>query len=408
MSTCTAGESSPNSFRGISIDTFREISLDAKRWEEGVDYSFLCLEAGTDEAVEYVLSEDGVCDGLIAATTITKDRTSKGVIWAYPYLSSNLAVIVQSNPSSNNGWNWTLPFTWQLWLATGVTILILPLMVSACELFVYQRHTSTSEYLKGYKEALYMSMVLFITMGTPQLTAFPTRIIVIFASFTALILTASYTANLAAFLTLRNHGNINSIYDLNGLAVSTAPIYSSRLFDRYGLVSSSIELASISDAEKQADLVAKGNLAAFIIDQEIAKYLVGNYPDCKLRILPTGYEPYEYGLAFDPRTENSTADDFTISILSLTERGEIQSIVDKYTQDESECFDEVSQDGELARISFMQVYGLWILMASACGVALVQVLIVRQFKHRTSWKQQTNGGSVPELLAQESDLHIRS
>ena len=393
MSECTVGQQGAASFRGISIDIFRDVALQAKKWEEGVDYQFLCLQNGTDTAVDYVLSEQGVCDALIAATTITKERTEKGLIWAYPYLSSDLAVVIEKDPIQSDGWNWIQPFTWQLWLASALTALIVPIFFATFEVLSIGTSPNTQDCLNAYRESVYHSFMIFLALGVAQMAGFPARLIAVIFSFMSLILIASYTANLAAFLTNKSITSINSIYDLSGLAVSTAPVYTESLFDRFGLVSNGVQLGSFDDILAQGDLITNKSISAFIIDQEIAERLVIEYPGCKLGLLPASYQPFDFGLAFDPRTEGGIADDFTIAILSQTENGNIKEIVDRYIPSENECLESSVENG-LDKISFMEVYGLWIVLAVGFGIALILAASYKIYTKKGNIMESENKGGI--------------
>ena len=232
------------------------------------------------------------------------------------------------------------------------------------------------------------------------------RFIVVLATFLSLILRKSYTADLTAFLTIKALNPVDSIYDLYGKGVSTAPVYQAGLFDRYGLVSTGVDLNSFDDVISQGALIANKTITAFIIDQELAEKLVDEYPDCQLRILPSRYQPFEYGLAFDPRTEDGIANDFTAAILSQTENGNIQSIVNRYLIQEGGCLDRDSTL-DLDKISFKEVYGLWVLLAVGCAIALIQAFGYRYYlkkKNATINKETRYRKHIPRLLLIKSKL----
>jgi hypothetical protein len=99
----------------------------------------------------------------------------------------------------------------------------------------------------GYSESLWRTLWVLIQGETFGVSMIPARLVVITFAFFALILSSSYTANLAAFLTTQSYGGINTIYDLRGRAVSSVEVYKLPLEERYRLQPS---IADISDLEK--------------------------------------------------------------------------------------------------------------------------------------------------------------
>jgi hypothetical protein len=106
------------------------------------------VETGT-VLKEHLVPEDGDCDIFVAWTTISEDRTRLGVEWAIPYYSGSVAILTQSTPTMEQGWAFFNPFTWDLWVAMGVTAIVLPIIVRfdlarralACPVSLSHTHT---------------------------------------------------------------------------------------------------------------------------------------------------------------------------------------------------------------------------------------------------------------------------
>jgi ABC-type amino acid transport substrate-binding protein len=229
-------ESKNDSFTGLSVEIFREAARDTLGWKEGADFRFECLFGGTLDILQNeILNVNGSCDAFIAATTITPERSEMGVVWAYPYWSGSIGIITRSTPKSTDGWAWTKPFTWSFWLAIGLTVIILPAIVYYLEVLSIKKSVSVKDSLLGYVEASWRTLWVMIQGETMSVSMLSARVVVIVLAFVALILSASYTANLAAFLTLKSFSSLNSIFDLQGYAVSTVEAYQQRIQDGYGL-----------------------------------------------------------------------------------------------------------------------------------------------------------------------------
>jgi ABC-type amino acid transport substrate-binding protein len=127
------------------------------------------------------------------------------------------------------------------------------------------------------------------------------------------------TANLAAFLTINQlNAGISSIYDLRGKAVTTVPAYVSRLRSRYGLVAATADIVTFADIEGQGADVAAGEISAFLYDEPMLAYLASRYPKCAVRVLPSTYEPFDFGLAWRKGTTTTLVEGFSGGLGSIT------------------------------------------------------------------------------------------
>ena len=246
MAYCDRNSNASSSFSGLSIQVFRDISADVLNWKEGEDYQFVCIDTDTPTTLyQRVVPEDGDCDAFIASTTITAERTENGVVWAHPYFDGSIGVVVKSDPKTSNGWAWTRPFTWELWLALGMTALLLPLIIYFLEVLSIKRSVTGKESAKGYNEATWRALWVMIHGETMGVTNVAARVVVIVLAFSSLILSSSYTANLAAFLTVKSFGEINTINDLVGMSVSTVEVYQDQFLRRYGLRTIEANISSV-------------------------------------------------------------------------------------------------------------------------------------------------------------------
>ena len=382
MASCTTASNSSTEFTGLSIQTFREVARDAFDWVEGENYQFVCVDTDTPTTLyERVVPTDGDCNAFIASTTITAERQEKGVVWAHAYYSGSIGVVTKAAELSSSGWAWTRPFTWQLWLALGLTAFVLPLVVFFLEVMSIKRRVSMKESLRGYNESAWRTLWVMIQGGSMGVTNLAARTVVIVLCFASLILSSSYTANLAAFLTLKSYGEINDIRDLIGLSVSTVEVYQPRFQDGYGLRTVVANITSADDIVREMRDVESGRLAAFLIDREVAQFEVAKWPQCGLRLLPAITEPFDYGLAFGPGTPRPVVDAFSVGILLNTEDRTIQEWADDFLLSNSPCL-EGSTGGELDQLTFTEVYGLWVLIVGSIVLGMIIMAGKRYHKYR--------------------------
>jgi len=149
-------------------------------------------------------------------------------------------------------------------------------------------------------------------METLQVSSFGAKFASITFAFMALIIINTYTANLAAVLTVSQiNSQIRSINDLKGKAVSTNGIYQDRLRVRYGIVSTELVYNGIQDMIDAAREVGDGLLAGLISDAPVLQYALSNLSWCDTTLLPGEIEPFSYGLAFKMGTADAVIRTFS-------------------------------------------------------------------------------------------------
>ena len=258
----------------------------------------------------------------------------------------------------------------------------LPLVIFMLEVFSIKRRISLKDSARGFHESLWRTLWVLIQGETMAVSNLAARVTVIVLAFSSLILSASYTANLAAFLTLKSYGSVNRVEDLQGLAVSTVEVYQPRFASRYGIKTLTADISSPEDIIAEAGEVVSGQLAGWLHDTEVAQYYVATWPNCELRLLDQRVEPFDYGLAFNSRVNASIVDAFSLSILKLIEDGTIPDIGDTFLLTDSPCLSPEDSESEIAQLSFSQVYGLWVLLGAGVFLGLVIVLLKRWHKRR--------------------------
>jgi hypothetical protein len=355
-------------------------------WTEGVDYDFKCLNSSTTAVIEDMAGADPECDMAVASITITSQRQDLGIQFAFPYYSSSVSIMVKGDSSSSSGWTWIQPFATDLWVAIVVTMLVWPLLLYLIEAYSFKPKVHVRDVYYGVEEASWRSLWTLQHGGTLDVTSLGARITALCFSFLALIIGSSYTANLAAFLTVKNVNAIRSIYDLGGLSTASVPVYIPLLRSNYGLLSADAGIADIDDVRTTAGLVARGSLAAFLYDDVVSSYVTATFPGCAVRILKDKVQPFDYGVAFKKGFNSTTIDFFSEAILRAQERGDVARAEDRYLLKSSPCLvGAQSTANGIERIAFKSVYGLWVILLAGLVVGIVIMAVVRSRRNR-QWK----------------------
>lgn len=129
-------------------------------------------------------------------------RRNNGVAFVEPYVDSSIILIEQSKDKESiteiNIWNWLRPYNWHVWLMTLFTIFLSGVVYQILEWFADERDDRTMwEWWSGN---VYMSAINFTQAYEYQPKTFPSRIFGVSMAIWALVMTATYTANLASLL----------------------------------------------------------------------------------------------------------------------------------------------------------------------------------------------------------------
>ncbi|PSC76640.1 glutamate receptor [Micractinium conductrix] len=373
----------PADFSGHDVAVVRQAAAVLGLVEE-VDWEFRCDSFST--MVKSLTNGSGPCSAVAAGVTITTERESQGIKFSYPYYSSSLSTLVQATTSSGTGWGFIRPFSWTLWLALLITLLVFPLLIFLIEFLSLRKRIHRGDVVPGVVESTWRSTLTVMLMDNFAVTSQGARIAVLTFCFLALLVTSTYTANLAAFVTVNTiRSNIASVTDLRGRAVGTSPIYIERL-QKYGIQGIPYPFNQGSDYLVWRDLVSSGQLAAIVRDTPALQWLANTDPVCSTVVLPQSIEPFQYGIAFHTNTSEAVVDAWSSAILRLQEGGSLEELKDSWITPQSGCQMVASVNRGAEPVEFADLYGLWIILAAGLGtgalVMFAQRFMRRHRKHR--------------------------
>lgn len=413
---CDAGRP-PTSYTGHDVEMFRQLGS-ALGGQEGSDYEFQCMPLS--EIVDSLQSTDGRCADCskcpvtnctpgcdVAATglTITLARAEQGIIFSYPYYKSALAVLVTGYVSSTAGWSWKDPFTLSLWVAVILTLLAFPLVVFLLEFCTLKRRVHRRDIPIGVNEAAWRSTWSFMHGETLDVSSMAARIAVGAFAFMSLIVSSTYTANLAAFLTVKNiNSAITSLSQLRSRAVGSSDIYLARLRARHGIVATDLGLNSDADVFEAAAELESGTYAALVFDEPILQYVASNYSNCRLQTLPERIEPFDMGLGFRKGTPDAAVDAFSTAIIGLQEDGTLSQLASSFVT-AGQCALVSEVDNNPQSISFRELYGLWVILCAAVVLGAVLCLLTRMLK-RKKWRAADLEAAALQQRQQQQQQHL--
>eukprot|EP00892_Ulva_mutabilis_P009348 jgi/Ulvmu1/6786/UM030_0124.1 len=277
-------------FCGHDIDAWSEVAS-RLGLVENRDFEHVCLgELGFEYMMSSLAGQNatyGICDIGVSAITVSSDREELGITFSRAIHRSFLAVMVHAPMRLRGKWTFFDPLHQHVWLALVATVFGTPLIVFFFE-SVFNKRTFYAEdgrlhVLRGLRECMWHSVCHALSIDVFRVRSFSARIVTVAYAFLVLIITHTYTANLAAFLTVQQLDTpIRSIKDLQGKAVSTVEVYASRLAENHHISASVVDCYNY---ESMITKLQRGEYKAVIADD--TQLLPRAYldPACSLHIL---------------------------------------------------------------------------------------------------------------------------
>jgi polar amino acid transport system substrate-binding protein len=332
-------------YSGFDVELWRRIAgpgvavSDAFR-DRG--YEFRCLDSLA--ALLAGAAPGGGCDLAMGSITMTEERIAAGSRYSFPYYLSALGVLVKSEPATASGWGWVRPFSWQLWAALGATLLVYPLILALIEFGSLKTRVRARELGPGYFEAIIRSMWTLTGGETLEVSSAGAKLASVCFAFTALILAATYTANLASELTVSSlTSSISSVEALRGRAVLTDTIYAPRLLAHHGIAALEAPLSSAAAGRAAAEQVLSGSLAAVVNDFPYLLRASASQPGCVLRVLPWRIEEFNYAIVVSADFPEELLQKLDVAILTLQENNELEVLKERFNVLGDLCADAATE-----------------------------------------------------------------
>ncbi|KAA8515177.1 hypothetical protein F0562_018356 [Nyssa sinensis] len=138
-------------------------------------------------------------DAIVGDVTILADRWSH-VEFTEPFIESGLSMVVPVTPEAPKAWMFLMPFTLEMWGATGAILMYTMFIVWFLE------HRSNPEFSGKWKDqlgnALSFTFSSLFFAHREKLRSNYTRVVIVVWLFVVLVLIQSYTASLTSMLTI--------------------------------------------------------------------------------------------------------------------------------------------------------------------------------------------------------------
>uniref|UniRef100_A0A674PH72 Glutamate receptor n=1 Tax=Takifugu rubripes TaxID=31033 RepID=A0A674PH72_TAKRU len=407
----------PKKYQGYSIDV-----LDALSNYLGFKYEIYV----TSDHKYGSLQPDGQWNGLIgelvskradvglSALTITPERESV-VDFTTRYMDYSVGVLLRKAERTVDMFACLAPFDLSLWACIAGTVLLIGILVYLLNWLNPPRLPMGSMSSTTLYNSMWFVYGSFVQQGGEvPYTTLATRMMMGVWWMFALIVISSYTANLAAFLTItRIENSIQSLQDLSkqtelpyGTVLDSAvydqvrskamnpferdPMYSQmwRMINRTGD-------GNVDESKEGVRKVKYGHFG-FVWDTAVLEYIANNDEDCSFYTVSSNAPDRGYGIAM--QHGSPYRDIFSQRILELQQNGDMDILKLKWWPKDSPCdlYSSVQMRQNGNALDIHSFAGVFCVLAAgvviSCLIAIVE-----------SWWSRRKGSRVP---SKEDDKEI--
>ncbi|XP_013138164.1 PREDICTED: glutamate receptor ionotropic, kainate 2 isoform X2 [Papilio polytes] len=385
-------------FEGYAIDLIHEISKVL-----GFNYTFKLAPDGRYGSYNRETKEwDGMirelleqrADVAIADLTITYDR-EQVVDFTMPFMNLGISVLYRKPiKQPPNLFSFLSPLSLDVWIYMATAYLGVSVLLFILARFTpyewHPTHTSDGEKLENIfslANCLWFAIGSLMQQSCDFLPkAVSTRMVAGMWWFFTLIMISSYTANLAAFLTVeRMDSPIESAEDLAKQTKikygalkggSTAAFFRDSNFSTYQRMWSFMESArpsvfTSSNKEGEERVMRGKGSYAYLMESTTIEYVVER--NCDLTQVGGMLDSKGYGIAMPPNSPYRTA--ISGAVLKLQEEGKLHILKTKWWKEKrggGSCRDETSKSSSTANeLGLANVGGVFVVLMGGMGVACV-------------------------------------
>ncbi|XP_076351291.1 glutamate [NMDA] receptor subunit 1-like isoform X2 [Tachypleus tridentatus] len=391
--------------RGYCMDLLKKLGNDLN-----FTYSLYQVEDGQYGSHEYIngskkkywtgMMGDVVyekADMIVAPLTINPER-SQVIEFTKPFKYQGITILEKKQPKSSTLASFLQPFEQTLWILVMVSVHVVALALYLLDRFSpfgrYKLPNSeaTEEDALNLSSAIWFAWGVLLNSGIGEGTprSFSARVLgMVWAGF-AMIVVASYTANLAAFLVLdRPETSLTGINDArlrNPLENFTYATVKGSAVDMY--FRRQVELSNMyrtmegknyDTVEEAIAAVKSGDLNAFIWDSSRLEYEAAQ--DCDLVTAREQFGRSGYGIGL--QKNSFWADQVTLALLEMHESGYMESLDNKWIlSGDDKC--DTKHEKFPATLGLKNMAGVFILVGAGIigGIGLIIIEIIYK-KHQT-------------------------
>ncbi|KAK3204599.1 hypothetical protein Dsin_018645 [Dipteronia sinensis] len=367
----TNNPSKPHKFSGYSIEVFMAV---LQVLEFPLPYKFIPYEEngkskGSYNDLLYQIVEQKF-DAVVGDTTIVANR-STFVDFTLPYSESGVSMVVLvKEDEKKNFWIFLKPFSWDLWLTTGLAFIFTGLVVWVLEHRVNTDFRGPRDHQIG--TIFWFSFSTLVFAHRERVVNNWSRFVLIIWVFVVLILTQSYTASLTSMLTVQRFkprfADVKEIHGHDYFVGYQKDSFVKELLTKQ-LNFDESKLKPYSTEEEYHQALSNGTVAAIFDEIPYIKLFLGKANNCsKYMMIGPTYRTDGFGFAFpqgSPLVSNISR-----AILNVTQNDHFSDIENKTIGGKAKCEGQgatLSSD----RLSVYSFAGLFIITGAASMSSLL-------------------------------------
>ncbi|VDD88194.1 unnamed protein product [Enterobius vermicularis] len=374
----------------------------------------------------------GEADVCVASLTINQER-ERVVAFSKPFMTTGISIMIKKPDKQEfSVFSFMQPLSTEIWMYiifayVGVSVVIF--LVSRFSPYEWRieempsgRGFTISNDFSVYN-CLWFTLAAFMQQGTDIL---PRSISGRIASsawwFFTMIIVSSYTANLAAFLTLEKmQAPIESVEDLAkqtkikyGIQQggSTAQFFkgsSVQMYQRmWRFMESQVPSVFTKSYEEGIERVRKHKgRYAFLLEATANEYHNTRKP-CDTMKVGANLNSIGYGVATS--VNSPYKDQINLAILALQERGELKKLENKWWYDKGQCDQGINVDGHNASLNLSKVAGIFYILMGGMIASMLAALIEFLYRSHIEARKNDSGfvvGSIAKKLRDSLYAQLR-
>ncbi|KAK1581416.1 hypothetical protein Q3G72_005846 [Acer saccharum] len=360
------------SFHGFSIELFKAIVSELPFY---LPYKFFPYNGSYTDLVKKIYLKE--FDAVVGDVAIVGNRL-KYAEFTHPYTESGLVMIVPLEKSANKALLFMKPFTKAMWMLIGIVTIYNGFIVWLIERNHWHELQGSPVHQTG--AFLWFSFSSLFSLHGGTLHSNLSRMTMLVWLFVALVITQTYTANLASMLTVQGFKpatvDIESLQRSNALVgYSNASFVAKYLEDVLRFNPKNLKgYTSLEDYDKD---LKSGKISAIFLEVAMSKIFLAKY--CK-SFATTGpnYKVGGFGFAFPKGSPLLPS--VTEALLKVSESGKLRELETSMIASET-CMDvDVDVDDDISRLS---PSSFWVLFTFSGGTSTIALIVY--LSHR-NWK----------------------
>lgn len=336
----------------------------------------------------------------VASFTISSER-QKVIDFTQPYIDLGLTVLVKSVNDEVDFFTFIKPFHHDLWLMIALTTFLIGVLLWFFSTFspfgFYGRcvqiahHKVPREHLKRrhtlrLTNSIWSSLVYYVGQSADSLhpVSASGRITVAVWWFAILLIVSTYTANLAAFLTIKRFSSpLNSIEDLAGqtkIPYGTVQNSQPQAFFESSTIPSFVTMwqymkyhhTIVKNSQEGIDRVKEGNFA-FIWDSIVLEHTIHTEECGTLTSIGSLFGKIGYGLGL-PKDSPYTKQ-LSQAILQMRHSGFMDSLERKWLHSHGKCKEQHVGLDAGTQLGLVDMAGVFIIVWVGVGISFIVLLI---------------------------------